>query len=147
MSSNAFFRFMDVEVQSLKQIPCLYFLGVLLLQREYFLFYYTCMSVLSKPLCYLIKKKSRCYLRAPNVLCFRTSSKKIWSLPLTLTPFIPFSLPSMGKINSNNIFSFLYEPHRDPAHATSDLWKGIRSKVPRPIFNLTNPLLIHAGDA
>lgn len=47
---QAVFYFTNAEVQSLRQIPCLYFLGVLLLRCEHFLFYYTCMSVLSKPL-------------------------------------------------------------------------------------------------
>lgn len=44
------------------------------------------------------------------MLYFRTSSK-IWSWPLTLTALIPFSLPCMGKNNSNNVFPLLHDPH------------------------------------
>lgn len=134
--------FMNAEVQSLKQIPCLYFLGTLLLQCEHFLFYCTCTWALSKPLYY--PKNTRSYFRVSNMLYLRTSSKKIWPRSLTLMPLIPFSLPSMGRINSNNVFSLRYEPLH-AQHLTSE--KVLQVRCHFPVFNFTKPLLIPTGDA
>lgn len=63
---------------------------------------------------------------------------------LTLMPLIPFSLPSMGRINSNNVFSLRYEPLH-AQHLISE--KVLQVRCHFPVFNFTKPLLILTGDA